>query len=526
MTRTSHPDRRNGDHRVDARREDDDVSGRSGGDDDRPSIERRRGDVRAARRPSLWTRMWRPFWAVPVAAVLFAAIAGIVAPHVERLILERVGDVAWWLFGGSADSASDILSTIASAMISVTGLVFSITLVVLQLASSQFTPRLVGVFLASRIVQGTLAVFMSSFVYALTVLRSVRTEDAATDVFVPRVSVTLALLLVLASMGAFLAFIHHVTSSIHVGTMISRVGDRTMRVVGDTYAETDVQGGGPTWSPAPGTPRRAISVGDRHGRVTHVDHVGLAELAAESDVVVVLDVLIGDFVPDGAVIGHVWGPLPRGGDADAEGDGHEGHLEDGAGSEGSPYIADTENTGPHEDAARTDDDPFGRDGHGGRRDDGSDDGSDDTAAEVGEKVARAVSLGTESDLDDVGFGLRQLMDIAERALSPGINDPTTAIQAINEMHRVLRLLVQRLTPSAFITHDGVVRVVHRPRTVEDFLQFVIPEVAFHGAQTARIPSALESVLTDLREVALPRYHAVIDRLLEALPPDPLKEGTP
>ncbi|WP_312719169.1 DUF2254 family protein [Mobilicoccus sp.] len=218
----------------------------------------------------------------------------------------------------------------------------------------------------------------------------------------------------------------------------------------------------------------------------------------------------------------MWGPLPRGGDADAEGDGHEGHLEDGAGSEGSPYIADTENTGPHEDAARTDDDPFGRDGHGGRRDDGS----DDTAAEVGEKVARAVSLGTESDLDDVGFGLRQLMDIAERALSPGINDPTTAIQAINEMHRVLRLLVQRLTPSAFITHDGVVRVVHRPRTVEDFLQFVIPEVAFHGAQTARIPSALESVLTDLREVALPRYHAVIDRLLEALPPDPLKEGTP
>ena len=79
-----------------------------------------------------------------------------------------------YLFGGGADSARGLLSTIATAMISVTGLVFSITLVVMQLASSQFTPRLIGQFLSSRVTQLTLGVFTSSFVFALIILRDVR----------------------------------------------------------------------------------------------------------------------------------------------------------------------------------------------------------------------------------------------------------------------------------------------------------------------------------------------------------------
>ena len=426
----------------------------------RPRVDRRRGDVNSARRPGLWARLWRPFWAIPVAAVVVATVVGYLAPHLEGQAYDHLDEVTWWLFSGSADSARGILSTIASAMISVTGLVFSLTLVVLQLASSQFTPRLVGVFLSSRIVQCTLAVFMSSFVYSLAVLRSVRAEEAVGSAFVPRLCVTVAFLLVLTSMGCFLAFIHHVTSSIHVATVISRVGDTTMAEIDRSYPEEGTDEVGPSWAPRPGTPRTLVHARERHGRLTYVDHVELAKVAARYDVVVALTVREGDFVPDDAVVAHIWGELP------------EGDVE-----------------------------------------------------KVQGLVTKAVTLGTESDLDDVAFGLRQLLDIAVRALSPGVNDPTTAIQAINEIHRILRRLVQRLTPSAYVTYDDQVRVVQRPCTVEDLLDLAVPELAFHGEGTARIPRTLHDMVADLRLVALPRYRGVLDRLATALPPDPL-EDTP
>ncbi|MDO5684325.1 MAG: DUF2254 family protein, partial [Propionibacteriaceae bacterium] len=144
---------------------------------------RGRGKAPRVRPQPWWSRMWRPFWAVPAACAVGAVVAGLFLPQLDRTL----GAELPFVFPGGPDGARSVLGTIAGAMISVTGLVFSITMVVLQLASQQFTPRLLGTFLQSRLSQGTLGSFIASFVYALTVLREVRGEQSG-NAFVPQLS--------------------------------------------------------------------------------------------------------------------------------------------------------------------------------------------------------------------------------------------------------------------------------------------------------------------------------------------------
>lgn len=157
---------------------------------------RARGRVLAVPAESRWSRIWRPFWTLPAAICLVAVVAGLVLPPLE----ERISAHIPFVFQGGPDGARSVLGTIASAMISVTGLIFSITMVVLQLASSQFTPRVLGTFLSSRITQLTLGVFTATFVFSLSVLRYVKGANENGGNFVPQTSVTLAFALVLASL--------------------------------------------------------------------------------------------------------------------------------------------------------------------------------------------------------------------------------------------------------------------------------------------------------------------------------------
>lgn len=424
----------------------------------RPSGQRARGEVPEVPAEGRWKRLWKPFWAVPAACVLASLAVGIVLPQVEA---------SWrttslqYVFQGGPDGARGLLGTIATAMISVTGLVFSITMVVLQLASSQFTPRVLGGFLQNRVVQATLGIFISTFVFALTVTRYVRGAND-TEQFVPQISVTVAFLMVLACMALFLAFIHHITLSIQVSHVISQIGSRTVRLADRMYtapAGADAPAFGPTWSPAPGTPHVSLEA-PRHGVITHVDYGGLVRLARERDVVVTIDRPVGQFLVEGQHLLRIWG-------------------------------------GPAEDQGR----------EGNRR------------------FYRHIGLGSQREMrQDVAFGIRQLVDIADRALSPGVNDPTTAVQCLDELHRILRLLLQRASPSPYIADgDGRVRVVHHPQAIPDLLQLAVLEIARSGKDTLQVPERLRALLEDLLEVGAERYRPSAQRLLDALP-EPVDEA--
>jgi uncharacterized membrane protein len=380
-----------------------------------------------------WTALWQRFWVLPSTIAAASLLLGITLPLLDQAL---EGQTPSWMFQGGVDGARSLLSAIAGAMISVTGLVFSITIVTLQLASSQFTPRVLGTFLESRIVQTTLGVFTGSFLYALAVLRAVRGGES---VVVPHLSVTASLLYVIAAVAMFLVFIHHVTESIRVTAVMRQVRLSTLRAV---HRMTE-EGGPPApgWSPRPGTPWAELWMDERTGYVTVLGADGLASFAAEHDIVVELDVAPGDFLAPDQPIGRVWG-------------------------------------------------------------------AESASGETRDAVAQALRVADERDTyHDTAFGLRQLMDIAERALSPGVNDPTTALQAMNECYVVLRLMAQRRDPSPYVQSEGEVRVVYRPQRYAGILEGVVDELLHHGADSLRTVPRLREVLEDLEAVARPEHRA-------------------
>ena len=411
----------------------------------------RGGWVPEVSRLSRWQRVWEPFWALPLAIAVVAVLAGLGLP--------RLDEVVWpWvpiLFEGGPDGARSVLGTITSAMISVTGLVFSITMVVLQLASSQFTPRVLGSFLDSRITQVTLGVFTGTFLYSLTVLRSVQGSGAEGDRSVPQLATSTAYVGVVASVGLFLAFIHHITTSIQVQQVVARTAAATVttleRMMPLKQEESATRGEQPRWKPRSEEVATDVSLHAGADRsITDIDYRRLVGLASRHDVVITLERQVGDYVVAGTRLAQVW--RHRDSEADTEG------------------LAD--------------------------------------------EIRALVSVDRDRSLrQDVAFGVRQFVDIAERALSPGINDPTTAVQVIDALHSVLRRAVQRPVPSGHVTDsEGAVRLVYSTQTVEHLLELAVTEIAHWGRGSVRVPDHLRRVLDDLDTVALPAYRGTIAAL--------------
>lgn len=128
-------------------------------------------------------------------------------------------------------------------------------------------------------------------------------------------------------------------------------------------------------------------------------------------------------------------------------------------------------------------------------------------------LERHVSFDTERTHEqDIAFGFRQLVDIAERALSPAVNDPTTAAQAIDHLHDLLRRIVTRPTPSGqFVDVDGSLRLVTRTSAFADLLHLAMEEIVHYGGQDPQTRRRLEAMLADLRDAALPRHCDAVDR---------------
>ena len=119
--------------------------------------------------------------------------------------------------------------------------------------------------------------------------------------------------------------------------------------------------------------------------------------------------------------------------------------------------------------------------------------------------------------EDVGFGLRQLVAIAERALSPGINDPTTAVQVIDQLHDLLRRLATRsLPPRQTVTEDGRLALLVPQPAFADYLTLAVDEIAHWGSDTERVQRRLRVMLEDLEDAALPKHRPALARALNSL----------
>ncbi|HZE15833.1 MAG TPA: DUF2254 family protein, partial [Mycobacterium sp.] len=198
-----------------------------------------------------------------------------------------------YLFQGPPSGARSYLGSIVTAMISLTGMVFSLAFVAVQLSSGQYSPRVLQLYLRDRIIQFTFGVFVATFIYAMVVQQTVKAGAE-----VPRVAVSVAFLLVFASTSLFTLYIGRVAYMMRASTIIAEIAHQSRKVI-ELYYPTD-----------PAQPKKIdqlppserVIAAPKPGAVIAVDESDLAKQAAQAGCVVVLGHRLGDFVPEGAAL--------------------------------------------------------------------------------------------------------------------------------------------------------------------------------------------------------------------------------
>jgi len=401
--------------------------------------------TQSARRNSLrrWSATLREgvaaeLWPLPTISIAIAVILGIVIPLVDRAVdsslpttLERI------LFAGGPESARAVLSAIAGSLITATSLTFSLTVVALQLASSQASPRVLRTFLKDQTVHWTLSVFVGTFAYALTVLRTVQDGDDSIDPIVPRLAVTLASLLTLASVIMLTLFLAHLARQLRIETTMRQVyveTSKTIELVSSTMATGDVEL--PDWPPAE---RLELSLATRSGFIRSIDRSRLLTIAIKHDIVIREEHTVGHHVVEKTPLARWW---------------------------------------PRDPMRHVDDD---------ERD------------EINLAIAGAVGLAYERTASqDIGFGIRQLVDITARALSPGVNDPTTAVHTLGHISATLCAIAEMPVQSKGLTDDDeIVRVIIKPHDFVSLLDIAMTQPRRYGASD---PGVVERLFQLLQEV--------------------------
>ncbi|MEO7234955.1 MAG: DUF2254 domain-containing protein [Lapillicoccus sp.] len=398
-------------------------------------------------------------WPVPVISVVIAFTLGMTLPSLDAAV---DGTLPGWLsavtFGGDAGAARTVLDAVSSSLITVTSLTFSLTVVTLQLASSQFSPRLLRTFTSDVFVQATLGVFLATFTYSLTVLRTVRSTDAAVPEFVPRVSVTISFVLAIASVVVLVVFLAHLARQIRVETMLHDVHQDASATIRSILGDGDRSSSPPPVAP-PALPPEAIHLtAPRSGFLVRIDQKELLGICTDLDAVVVINTHIGRSLVEGSPVGFAW---------PASGPAADDHL---------------------------------------RR-------------QLQQGLRKTLHTGTErTAVQDLAYGLRQLTDVANKALSPGVNDPTTAVHTLGHISALLcELSAYDLGPIVLRDDDQRQRVVlHRP-DLETLVDVAITQPRRYGASDPQVLHRLFQLLGELAGHCRPDQRRIVrDQLARLL----------
>lgn len=351
----------------------------------------------------LWSRLRASFWFLPTLIVGFSIVLAL-----GLVEMDSIGSRDWmddWprLFGTSAAGSRGMLATIAGSMTTVMGVTFSMTLVALTLASSQYTSRVLRNFISDRVTQVVLGIFAGIFTYCLIVLRTIRGGDEGG--FVPSLSVAISVVLAIGGIGTLIFFIHHIASSIQASSIISSVTKETLEAVDRLFPDKVGRGTiddktGPLEIRSPNLNWEIVTT-RRNGYLQSVDDALLLHVARENDTIVRMERGIGEFVV-----------------------------------EGTPLVSLAREEPPDE--------------------------------ELISSLRAAYTIDRFRTVEqDCAFGIRQLVDMALRALSPGINDTTTAAMCVDHLTAILARLASREIPSSFRFEDGELRLISIGPTFAD-----------------------------------------------------------
>lgn len=383
---------------------------------------------------------------------------------IDRRIDPQMFKAAGMLAPNSVEGTRTILSIITGSMISIAGVTFSLTMVAVTNAAAQYGPRLIGNFMRDKANQFTLGVFTSTFIYGLLILRVARVSDDtvpgdAVQEFVPNISVLVAMLMTLLSVGVLIYFVHHIPETLNVGNITARIGrglrDRLRKLVDPENNDR---------------PRLEAFHDDcdykQASRITAVEEgyvqtlnlSFLVKVATEYDLLIDLQFQPGDFVVRGDILLDVW--TADGSQVDSE------HI-----------------------------------------------------SEITDKLRNAYAMGQSRTVhQNYTYLADELVEVLARALSPGINDPYTAANCIHWYQSCLNAMLIEADPIADrFDEDNIRRVIMKPLTFEKLLSVFAGKSRPYVASDKIAAAEMLSMLAKLRARAvLENRKAALDNEMSAL----------
>lgn len=342
------------------------------------------------------------FWFVPSLFVTFSIALAFLLIEIDIRFSKDLAEDWPRLLGAGAEASRGMLSTIANSTTSMMTVAFSMTLVTLALASSQYTSRILRNFMRSQITQIVLGVFAGVFTYCLIVLRSIRGGDEFT--FIPSLAIVMGFILAVIGVVALVFFIHHIASSIQASSILALIHQETIATIDKLFPEMmGEEAHQPSATQIPNNLKQAI-LSPHSGHLQSLGEEEMVELAKKINSVIKMNYAVGDFVIFGTPLVYI-----------------------------SDHIEMTE--------------------------------------ELTQEFRDLFIIRPFRTIEqDALFGIRQTVDIALKALSPGINDTTTAVNCVEYLTANLSHITQKKIPSIFRYEHNELRVIARAPNYEDFLE--------------------------------------------------------
>jgi uncharacterized membrane protein len=391
---------------------------------------RRRFRIRESVRGSLWV--------IPLLGAVLGGLLGVLVSALDKYV-DLPG---FWRY--SPSTASTLLTAIVGASAALTGFVVTVTVLVVQMATGTFSARYMRLWYRDRMLKATLAVLIGTLTFSFALLRRIE------ETFVPELGVTLAGTLITTSLLVFVFFFDrfiHRLRPVTVAALVAQAGRRAFQDALRLADRADIR-----WEPHVGATEPAVRVhADRAGSIQAFDPDGVVAWAHAHGALVVVNRVVGDFVPTGTPVMEVYGPV------------------------GDPTVAERE-------------------------------------------LLEMIALGEERTIQqDPAFAIRIMVDIAVRALSPAVNDPTTAVQVLDHLGETLRLIGStNLEKRAEPSDEATAAVVMRTRRWEDFLTLGVTEIREYGATSIQVMRRLRALLEELEQTVRPEHRPAVERELGRL----------
>lgn len=360
-------------------------------------------------------------WGIPAIYAAIAMTGGVTFPRLESTLFPELVSPM------SVSDATAIYSSVASGMIALTGIVFSLSFVMVQFSATAYSPRIVLWIARDPVMSHALGIFTATFLYAISALAGIDRNGSG---IVPFISILVVVALLLCSVGMFIALIQRI-GLLQVNRMLVFTGDQGRRVIRATYP--------PLSSEATMTEQYEFRALTRTQTLFHygrprsiqaIDIDALVDLAEESGGIIELLVAVGDTVVDSMPLLQVYG-------------------------------------------AR------------------------DVVVE--RRLRRRLGIGAERTFEqDPKYAIRLLVNIAIKALSPAINDPTTAVQALDQIEDLLLRLGRRnLGMGRHLDSDGRLRLVIPFPTWDDLVRLALDEISACGATSVQVMRRMNALILDL-----------------------------